>query len=113
MSLDEQVLLLKDAVEHFQEMDVLHEELLTAWKQRDLARLVAINENALAAGDQQFTEGFQRRLIVQRNYLMMERMQSYLRQGKAFVAVGALHLPGEKGLLNLLEQRGYTVSVVY
>jgi len=113
MSLDEQVLLLKDAVEHFQEMDVLHEELLTAWKQRDLARLVAINENALATGDQQFTEGFQRRLIVQRNYLMMERMQSYLRQGKAFVAVGALHLPGEKGLLNLLEQRGYTVSVVY
>jgi uncharacterized protein YbaP (TraB family) len=94
-------------------MDALHAELLTAWKQRDLARLVAINENALATGDQRFTDEFQKRLVVQRNYLMVERMQSYLRQGKTFVAVGALHLPGEKGLLNLLEQRGYTVSMVY
>jgi hypothetical protein len=113
MSLDEQVLLLKDAVEHFQEMDALHAELLTAWKQRDLARLVAINENALATGGQKFADDFQKRLVVQRNYLMVERMQSYLKQGKTFVAVGALHLPGEKGLLNLLEQRGYTVRAAY
>jgi uncharacterized protein YbaP (TraB family) len=40
-------------------------------------------------------------------------MQPHLKGGKAFVAVGALHLPGEKGLLNLLEQQGYTVRVVY
>ncbi len=113
MSLDEQVLLLEDAVENYQAMDSIYAQLLSAWKQRDLARLVAINEDALATGDQRFADDFQQRLIVQRNYLMLERMQPHLKGGKAFVAVGALHLPGEKGLLNLLEQQGYTVRVVY
>ena len=113
MPLDEQVLLLKDAVDHFREVDALYTDLLAAWKQRDLARLVAINETAMADGDRQFTDRFQRRLVTQRNYLMVERMQPYLKQGKAFVAVGALHLPGEEGLLNLLEKRGYTVRALY
>ena len=113
MPLADQVLLLRDAVEHVHEIDALYAELLAAWKQRDLARLVALNEAELASGDAQFAADFQKRLIVHRNHLMVERMQPYLKQGKAFVAVGALHLPGETGLLNLLEQRGYTVSVVY
>jgi uncharacterized protein YbaP (TraB family) len=30
-----------------------------------------------------------------------------------FIAVGALHLPGEEGLLNLLEQQGFTVRRLY
>ncbi len=113
MSLDDQVRLLQDAVEHFDEIDALYAELLTAWKQRDLARLVAINESELASGGEQFAADFQKRLIVHRNHLMAQRMQPYLTQGRAFIAVGALHLPGETGLLNLLEQRGYTVKVVY
>lgn len=113
MSLDDQVMLLKDAVAHFHEIDALHAELLTAWKQRDLARLVAINAGVLATGDQQFADDFQKRLIVSRNRLMVDRMQPHLKRGSTFVAVGALHLPGEKGLLTLLEQRGYTLRVVY
>jgi len=113
MPLADQVTMLKDAVEHFQEMDSLFAELLSAWKQRDLARLVAINEKAMATGDQRFVDDFQKRLIVQRNHLMVERMQPHLKGGRTFVAVGALHLPGEQGLLNLLERRGYTVRVVY
>jgi len=113
MSLDDQVKMLRDAVEHFHEIDALYAELLAAWKQRDLARLVAINESELASGGEQFAADFQKRLIVHRNHLMAQRMQPYLTQGRAFIAVGALHLPGETGLLNLLEQRGYTVKVVY
>ena len=40
-------------------------------------------------------------------------MQPYLNAGGAFVAIGALHLPGEDGVLNLLQRQGYTVKVVY
>jgi len=40
-------------------------------------------------------------------------MIARLDEGAAFVAVGAMHLPGERGMLRLLEQRGYTVSRVY
>jgi hypothetical protein len=44
---------------------------------------------------------------------MAERMAPMLRQGGAFIAVGAAHLPGETGLLRLIEKAGYRVTVVY
>ena len=44
---------------------------------------------------------------------MVERMEQLLRQGNAFVAVGALHLPGDHGILQLLSDDGYQVTRVY
>ncbi len=108
-----QLILLKDAVENFPEIDAMHRELLDAWMQRDLAALMAINMAAMQTGDRQLAAEFQDRLVVRRNKLMAERLLPYLQEGKVFVAVGALHLPGEDGLLNLLEQHGYTVRVLY
>jgi uncharacterized protein YbaP (TraB family) len=113
MSESDQVILLRDAVDKFPELDTLHAELLAVYRQRDLEGLLAINETSMQAEDQRLANDFQRRVIDDRNQRMAERMQPYLRQGKAFVAVGALHLPGEKGLLNLLEQQGYTIRRIY
>jgi uncharacterized protein YbaP (TraB family) len=56
---------------------------------------------------------FNQRLLYERNTRMAERMRPQLEAGSAFVAVGALHLYGEKGLLSLLERDGYRVSRVY
>ena len=44
---------------------------------------------------------------------MVDRLRSRLKTGGAFVAVGAAHLPGKKGLLSLLAQQGYKVERVY
>jgi len=41
------------------------------------------------------------------------RMQRKLRRGAAFVALGALHLYGDKGVLALLEEDGYRSTRVY
>ena len=109
----EQLVLLQDAVENFPEIDNLHRELLDAWLERDLDALMAINLETMQAGDRELAAEFQDRLIVSRNRLMAERLQAYLQEGDVFVAVGALHLPGETGLLNLLQQHGYTVRVIY
>ena len=94
-------------------LDALHAELLEADKQRDLAGLMALSEAAMQAGDQQLADEFQQHLVVERNHRMSDRMQVYLRQGEVFIAVGALHLPGEEGLLSLLEQQGFTVRRLY
>ncbi|MDH3886945.1 MAG: TraB/GumN family protein [Gammaproteobacteria bacterium] len=113
LSEKDQVLLLQDAVENFSALDALHAELLHAYKQRDLAGLVALSEASMQTGDQQLADEFQQHLVVDRNHRMSDRMQVYLRQGRVFIAVGALHLPGEEGLLNLLEQQGFTVRRLY
>jgi len=113
LSAADQVTLLKDTVANFSEIDAMHAKLLTAYKQRDLNALMAISDASMQQGDQRLANEFQQRLVVDRNHRMVQRMQQYLQQGRAFVAVGALHLPGEEGLLNLLEQQGYTVRRVY
>jgi len=112
LSLDDQVALLRDAVEQFDGLDADLADLLAAYKRQDLAAMQSINESALASGDPRLAGEFQRRLIVDRNQRMAERVEPYLRQGGAFIAVGALHLAGEQGLVRLLERQGYTVRVV-
>ena len=108
-----QVTLLRDTVEHLPEVRADYEALLAAWLDRDLDRLVAIGDASLQRTDDDFFKSFKRTLIVDRNHRMDERMQPYLKTGGAFIAVGALHLPGKEGLLNLLEKRGYKVVRVW
>lgn len=55
-------------------------------------------------------ENFKDSLITRRNAVMVERSLPLLEKGAAFIAVGALHLPGESGLINSFEKAGYTVT---
>ena len=51
-------------------------------------------------------------LLDVRNRAWMRRLRTELRKGNAFVAVGALHLPGEVGLVELLRDAGFQVTRV-
>jgi uncharacterized protein YbaP (TraB family) len=50
------------------------------------------------------------RRINDRNLVMVERVLLLMRERPTFAAVGYAHLPGEKGILRLLEGRGFTVT---
>ncbi len=71
-----------------------------------LFRFVLPKEDAEGPGYAAFEE----RLIKARNRTMAENAAPLIDQGGAFIAVGALHLPGEDGLVELLRQRGYSVT---
>lgn len=51
-------------------------------------------------------------LIYNRNAEWMKQMPDIMKQKATFFAVGAGHLPGEKGILSLLQKAGYTVEGV-
>ncbi|MDX1609040.1 MAG: TraB/GumN family protein [Halofilum sp. (in: g-proteobacteria)] len=91
----------------------LFEDLVRAWLRRDLQRLVALAEAHPSLPDPAANERFMTRLLHDRNRRMLERMQGLLDQGGAFVAVGAMHLAGERGLVRLLQARGFVLEAVY
>ena len=66
-----------------------------------------------AGGDRALVESVLEGPIYARNERMVARMAERLRDGNAFIAVGALHLPGERGILHLLEQQGFAVRRLY
>lgn len=113
LTIDEQSQLVADAVKHAGELKAVFEEMIGIYLKRDLAGLQALNDKYTASDDSKLEQKLMAELIDARNLRMIERMSARLKEGKAFVAVGALHLPGEHGLLKLLEKQGYRVSAVY
>jgi uncharacterized protein len=57
-------------------------------------------------------EAFREALFTERNLTMTKRALPHLEAGGAFVAVGLGHYFGDKGILALLEERGYTIERV-
>lgn len=112
LSIADQIQLLKAALKYRSSNAEQMEQLMGAYLNRDLAALAAISDRYQARAGPAY-DTLMDRLLAKRNYRMLERMQPRLKEGNAFIAVGALHLPGREGLLTLLENRGYQVSPVY
>ena len=51
-------------------------------------------------------------LVDERNHDWLPKIEEHIKQEACFIAVGALHLPGNDGLINLLRKAGYKVKAV-
>lgn len=112
-SLAEQTVMLTEALGQLPRRKAMHEQLIRAYLDRDLAQLVDLGQESMRRGSHALLEKFKTRLIRDRNIRMVARMEPLLRKGNVFFAVGALHLPGEDGILARLEARGYRVTELY
>ncbi|MBC7451267.1 MAG: TraB/GumN family protein [Cytophagales bacterium] len=102
----EQADMLVEQIKHIKEEKVLMEEMLQIYLSEDLDSL-----NVLVAEDT-LSEEFNEAILDNRNKVMAERMIEYMNKTSCFFAVGAAHLAGEKGLIILLRNNGYTVRPV-
>jgi uncharacterized protein YbaP (TraB family) len=112
LSIAEQVKLLTDTVCHYDQVEQDFQAMKAFYLKRDLEGLFNYAQR-FSVEDKPVYEKLMKKLIEDRNYIMAERMQSFLKQGNAFVAIGAMHLPGKEGVLALLEKQGYSVSPIY
>jgi len=113
MTQRQQKVMLAQAIKDHPQMPQKISTLIRYYNQRDLRGLLAFSEAELKRTDPAIKAIMENKLINERNQRMVERMQPQLANGKAFIAVGALHLPGNRGILQLLENRGYRVRAVY
>ncbi|WP_069471432.1 TraB/GumN family protein [Candidatus Marithrix sp. Canyon 246] len=105
MSIKDQVFLLKESLKT--SPDIL-EQMLKLYLQGDLNALLKLSHT-----DDAIMKDLYKRLIDDRNLKMLKRMEKLLQKGNAFIAIGALHLPGKKGVLQLLKQRAYIVKAIH
>jgi uncharacterized protein YbaP (TraB family) len=110
-----QVALLRHGLAHLEELAALAERTLQAYLARDLGAIwhaqqeFARRHPGIAAHHAELVK----RVLLDRSVVMAFRMQRELRRGRAFVALGALHLYGANGVLALLEQDGYRARRLY
>jgi uncharacterized protein YbaP (TraB family) len=106
---NDQITLLKDSLNFLPVVQDLNEKLVQAYLKGDLDEIYRRSMELQSKGDE-LASRLMDSLINQRNLKMLERMLPELEKGRAFIAVGALHLPGDEGLLNLLRGQGYAVT---
>jgi len=112
LDITDQVQLLTDTVCHYEIVSGDFERMKELYLERDLKGLSVFGQRH-AFEDNSLYELVTERLLTDRNRLMVERMLPLLEAGDAFVAVGAMHLPGADGILSLLAERGYGIERVY
>jgi uncharacterized protein YbaP (TraB family) len=108
LTASEQDLMLRQTLS---EMDVLNrgvDQLVRSWQSGDTAAV----EDILLASMREYPQVY-RKVVIDRNLRWLPVLIQMLERGeRALVAVGAAHLVGENGLIELLKQRGYNVEQV-
>ena len=84
------------------------------WRDGDVASFQDFYNLSFHTSDEALYTEYQDKLVVRRNALMAERLDSLLKDGgRYFVTIGLLHLiPEDDSLLSLLRDMGYTVEKV-
>lgn len=101
---EEQARQLVEFVKSKDEMATVQDELLSLYLRQDLGGLYKLyRKYEKRFGDTSW-------LLDDRNVSWMTKIPAMLRDGNRFIAVGALHLAGNKGLIRLLREAGYTVT---
>jgi uncharacterized protein YbaP (TraB family) len=94
------------------EADQLEKEMnkmISAWSTGDVEAL----EKTMTENIKEYPEldAFYKKLNDDRNVRMVEKIISLLKTDKKyFIVVGAAHMVGKKGIVQLLENKGYTVN---
>jgi uncharacterized protein YbaP (TraB family) len=106
MSMDLQERLLAETLKELETTQASFVKLADAWKSGDVGAVETI-----VLDDLKSEPAMYRRLLVERNQAWLPQIEAlFSRPQPAFVVVGAAHLIGPDGLLQILRARGYKID---
>jgi uncharacterized protein YbaP (TraB family) len=89
------------------QIETVMEDMITAWRRGDTGQLSALFVDDMKREAPKLYDT----LLVQRNLKWMPQIESMFTDSDTeFLLVGAAHLVGKDGILDLLRQRGYTIN---
>jgi uncharacterized protein YbaP (TraB family) len=80
--------------------------MLNCYLKQDLNKLGELMNEA------ELSPEFNANFLVKRNQNWIPQISKMVQEKPIFIAVGAGHLPGEQGVLKLLQEAGYTITAV-
>ncbi|HSJ68406.1 MAG TPA: TraB/GumN family protein [Anditalea sp.] len=104
--LDEQYKNLYDYVSDFEKGRKEFKKLIETYSSKDIDRMVEM------VSESPEYKNYQDIMLDNRNSNWISPMKTMMAEGKMFFAVGAGHLGGTKGLLNLLRKEGYNIKAI-
>ena len=110
MPLKLQVRLLEDMIKNIDRLPKQLEDLTVAYISGDLTRLDAAAKMQYEELSPELIRWFEEELLDRRNVNMVDRAERLIRQRPTLVAVGAMHLVRDSGLVTGLRKRGFKVE---
>ncbi len=101
---DQEQFLIK-TIDELNDMDTSFVDLVDAWKSADLEKI----DELINAGFDEYPE-LKQSLLIDRNHTWLDEIIGFINDKEDYlIIVGAGHLAGEEGLVNLLKDKGYSV----
>jgi uncharacterized protein len=112
MTRDEEGDLLRAVIRRAEHAEDIIETEIERYQEGEIGALLAWLESpsSLFATDARIPQAFLDRLIRRRNLRLRDRALATAQRGGAFIAVGAMHLPGADGLLALFRREGFQIE---
>jgi len=110
MPMPMQLELLDQAISEVDRVVEVHDQMVNAYLQNNLPALQALSDEQLGKVGENAKNYFIDLGIHARNQRMADSLLNLLGHKTVFAAVGALHLPGEQGLINILRQHGFVLN---
>jgi uncharacterized protein YbaP (TraB family) len=104
MTLEEQAQGLLQTIENPGEACSQYAEMVSVYRQQDLNKLMEMMGESEEVGDHLD------KLLDERNQNWISQIEALVAKESVFIAVGAGHLPGPKGVIELLRKQGYQVN---
>jgi uncharacterized protein YbaP (TraB family) len=106
LSREDQVRMLEQAMDDLKDLQGEMKDIVAAWRRGDADRMAA-----LLSSEYEAFPALYRPLVTVRNERWLPQIEALLKGGdNVMVVVGALHLVGKGGLLELLRKDGYTAT---
>ncbi len=106
----QQLELLDQALVDYDRVGELHDQMVDGYLAGDLQVLKKEAEEQMDQLTLEAKNYFIEQGIDARNHRMLKSLLPLLAESTVFVAVGALHLPGDQGLVSLLRENGYILQ---